>query len=113
MNYRCGTGTNLSAFLTGVLNHEREHERSLNDCVSGSAGRAAIRRMEGVLGSTGPVAQGVLDREWRAFWRNDLRPSATGSIARWDGPDMWSYRFNRRWEYCDHDLGGHSGTHGC
>ena len=113
VNGRCGTGADLSAFGALVLEHERDHEESLNACLRSATGQATMRAMESVLRSSASEAEDDLRDVWRIFYRNSFRPAHGGNISSSTGPAIWHHRSADSWLSSALTIAGHGGTWSC
>ncbi|MCE2398493.1 MAG: hypothetical protein J4F34_05525 [Gemmatimonadetes bacterium] len=112
LNEECDIWTALDNFRLQVVDHEHEHQNSLNKCIRTVNSSARFEAVESIVGETGAAAQDSA----RIRWTDGLRPAldsamATNQVNERSADAFWWRRLS--WVKANHGIKGHSGTDGC
>ena len=101
----------VDVFRDWVVDHEHEHQNSLNKCIRAVNSDGRLAAVESIVEET----EGAAEDEAKKLWTEGLVPAlidAKTTAQQGDSTNFMHWRASGRWEYGG-KTGDHSGTDGC
>ena len=112
VNHDCGTESEWSDWKTRVESHERAHQRSYNQCVTGGLSSTYMYLLERLAGKKSDWRREMKEL-WDDMWLA-LDVAAETPQREPPTPVMYHYRYpNNKWNLNSYPVGHHSGWWGC